>query len=209
MPCQNHPDVHDGLVQCWRCHKEFCAANCAIELQHYWFCADCKTPQVRDILAGTDMSGPDYASLDKRFGAWMLDGLIKFGISFGISQVGQFITLTFAKSTSPGINLWAAGMLLFFSMVGYLVGMVYEGLMLAQNKGQTLGKMALKIRVVTAEGNPISKRQAWWRAVLKLLFFCFGCETCVGVMIDGIFALGQEHASLHDLSAKTRVVCTD
>lgn len=209
MPCQNHPDVLDGLVTCWRCRREFCAANCAIELQHYFFCANCKTAQVRDLLAGTDMAGPDYATMDKRFGAWMIDGMIKFGISFGIGRVGNIISMGFFNTSNPTLNAWAVGLLLFFSLLGYAGGMCYEGFMLAGNKGQTLGKMAVKIRVVTAEGNPITKRQAWWRSVLKLLFFCVGCETCVGVLVDGVFALGHERASLHDLGAKTRVVNTD
>jgi len=205
MHCQNHPDVIDGLVECWRCGREFCLANCVIELQETPFCADCKTAQVRDILAGTDMRSLDFATLKRRRFAWIIDGLLKFGILIGASQLGNVI-IQFATGPVRRGQLGTEFALMTFFIAGQVAGMCYEAVMMAYNKGQTLGKMAMNIRVVTAEGNPVSTKQAWWRATLKMMFFCFGCEVGVGVLIDAIFALGQERASLHDLGAKTRVV---
>ncbi|MEI7687071.1 MAG: RDD family protein [Planctomycetota bacterium] len=178
-------------------------------MQQNYFCADCKTAQVRDVLAGTDMTGLDLAAMDKRLIAWLVDGMVKFGISFVIGIVGQIAFIGFSNPTSPKMMLQTAGLKLLFSTLGYLLGMVYEGYMLVNNNGQTLGKMAVKIRVVTAEGNPLARKQAWWRAALKMLLFFVGCECCIGIMLDGIFALGVERASLHDLGAKTRVVNAD
>jgi uncharacterized RDD family membrane protein YckC len=209
MPCLNHPNTHDGLIMCWRCRRDFCP-NCTVELQHYNFCADCKTAQVRDLLAGTDMFSLDYAGMDRRLGAWLLDGMVKFGLAFGINQVGQFITMAALNTRSAAVSGWVIGLMLLFGILGDTAGMCYEGFMLAGNNGQTLGKMAVSIRVVTAEGNPITKKQAWWRSFLKLSIFYAGCTTpCIGPLIEFVFTLGQERASLHDLGAKTRVVNTD
>jgi len=65
-----------------------------------------------------------------------------------------------------------------------------------QRRGQTLGKMALGVRVVTPQGGPISRRQAWTRAVAKILL-----GTCLG--IDYLAALVTTSAPcLHDLIAR-------
>ena len=89
-------------------------------------------------------------------------------------------------------------MIVFYgAMLGLPV--VYEGLML-QKKGQTLGKMALGLKVVTPEGGEISKGQAWGRTGLRLVL-----GTCL--FVDYLVALvTRERTCLHDLIVKTRVV---
>jgi uncharacterized RDD family membrane protein YckC len=66
--------------------------------------------------------------------------------------------------------------------------------------GQTVGKKALSIKVVTAEGAEITPGQAWGRAASRLLIgiFCWP--------IDYLVAFGEERTTLHDMMAKTRVV---
>lgn len=211
MPCPNHPGVSEGLVECWRCRRAFCA-NCAVELHNYFFCTDCKTAQVRDLLAGTDMFSMDYATMEWRFLAWVIDGFIKWGIFTAVYVFGVVLVSGVAGVTSSGrggnpyAGLAVFGFLFAFVTLGHVLGMVYEALMLAYFNGQTLGKMAVGIRVVTAEGNPISTKQAWWRSIVKLLMFFIGCDCPIGISIDGIFALGTERASIHDQVTKTRVV---
>jgi uncharacterized RDD family membrane protein YckC len=69
-----------------------------------------------------------------------------------------------------------------------------------QRRGQTVGKMALGVRVVTAEGGPISGKQAWMRTVLRLVL-----GTCMGIdYLPAFFT--HERTCLHDMIAKTRVV---
>jgi uncharacterized RDD family membrane protein YckC len=205
MPCQNHPGVNEGLLVCWRCRREFCS-NCTVELQQYYFCADCKTAQVRDILAGTDMLTPDYASLGRRFLAAFIDGFILGSINMAISFVAQSIAmgLMVSKFGSP---LLGPSLTMFGSFAGIVVGVMYEGFMLSGNRGQTLGKMALSIRVVTPDGEFISKGQAWSRGLMKIILP--NCCSCIGLAVDVAFVLGPERASLHDLVAKTRVVNAD
>jgi uncharacterized RDD family membrane protein YckC len=78
---------------------------------------------------------------------------------------------------------------------------VYEGFML-QKRGQTLGKMALGLKVVTPDGGEISRGQAWARPALRLVL-----GTCM--IIDYLAALvTRERTCLHDMIVKTRVVRT-
>jgi uncharacterized RDD family membrane protein YckC len=82
------------------------------------------------------------------------------------------------------------------------VPIVYEGLML-QRRSQTLGKMALGLKVVTPEGRSIGRGQAWGRAALKILL-----GSCMGIdYIPALFT--RERTCFHDMLARTRVVRLD
>ena len=67
-------------------------------------------------------------------------------------------------------------------------------------RGQTLGKMALKVKVVNADGSPLSSGQAWGREIIRgILGFLY--------IVDYLPAFfTQQKTTLHDLVAKTRVV---
>jgi uncharacterized RDD family membrane protein YckC len=98
----------------------------------------------------------------------------------------------------------AAGMLvmqLVATVIAASIQLLYESLMI-QNYGQTLGKMAMKIKVVNPEGNPVTAGQAWGRGGLKVLFGQLG----ILGLINYLFAFGKERTTLHDRAAKTRVV---
>ena len=77
---------------------------------------------------------------------------------------------------------------------------VYHGAMLAA-RGQTLGKMALGIRVVNADGAPLSTGQAWGRAVLQQVF-----ASCLSFLDYLPAFLTPERTCIHDMAAKTRVI---
>lgn len=205
MPCLNHPAVLDDLIVCWRCRRSFCR-NCSVELQSYFFCPDCKPLQVRDILAGTDMVTLDYAPNGKRFAAWLIDGLIKFAAGFVVNMGTQLGTMVVFGNRGPEASM--IGSILGF-ILGQLLEMLYEGVMLSKNNGQTLGKMVVRIRVVTPEGSPISAQQAWWRAGFRTLLNFAMCGCQMASFFDGAFVFGAERTTLHDLVAQTRVVNVD
>jgi uncharacterized RDD family membrane protein YckC len=76
---------------------------------------------------------------------------------------------------------------------------VYEGLML-RYRAQTVGKIAMQMRVVSVDGSPISRRQAWTRAGVRSLL-------AILVIVDYIPAFfSTERVTLHDMAAGTRVV---
>ena len=72
--------------------------------------------------------------------------------------------------------------------------------MLSMKNGQTVGKMALRLRVVRPDGSRISNGQAWGRAVMRLVLGCL-------FIVDYIpYFFTDEKTTLHDMVAGTRVV---
>ena len=67
-------------------------------------------------------------------------------------------------------------------------------------RGQTLGKMAMKVKVVAADGAELTTGQAWGREITRsILGFLY--------IVDYLPAFfTKEKTTLHDLAAKTRVV---
>lgn len=195
MPCVNHPAVEENLVKCSRCAKPFCH-DCVIELKSNFYCIDCKSEQVRDIQSGADTTALEMAGIGTRFAAVFIDGLIlaipTVAILF-IFGIGMF-----AAAGSTGIG---AGMQIIFYIAIAAPGFLYEGLML-QTRGQTLGKMACKIKVVTPEGGDISAGQAWTRGLTRVIFNQLGIFS----LINYLFAFAAERTTLHDKIAKTRVI---
>ncbi|HVQ31604.1 MAG TPA: RDD family protein, partial [Vicinamibacteria bacterium] len=162
------------------------------------YCAPCKYEHVHDLLSGIVPGALDLASRGRRFAGIWLDSLftslaayalvipLMIGVG-GLSAMGR---------NRPEDPTWLI-LLMYPILLG--VPLLYEGLML-QRRGQTVGKMALGVRVVTAEGGPISGKQAWMRTVLRLVL-----GTCMGIdYLPAFFT--HERTCLHDMIAKTRVV---
>ena len=190
LACRNHPDVIEGLRHCSRCGHPYCH-NCLVTMNDRLYCATCKVEQLRDVQSGVDRTRLNYAGAGKRFGALIIDRLIIVGPPYAL-----FLILTFS-ATGNEPNLWA--FLLFIPM---FFGMpIYEALMLQYKSGQTLGKMAMKVRVVRIDGSPLTAGQCWGRAFLR-----FALESCISFInyIPALFT--DEKTALHDMGANTRVV---
>lgn len=205
MPCKNHPSVEEPLVYCVRCGGAFCP-NCIVEIGGSPYCAACKSEVLGDLRSGLPARGLDAATIGRRFGALLLDGLIVnlplsaivFGIFFAL---GTFTPNDPANPVNPLLFFTMEGVLILGTMV---VWIVYEGLMLAQG-GQTVGKKALRIRVVSAEGGPLSRGQAFGRAAMRKVF---ELVPCLG-LVDYLTAFGEQRTCLHDMVARTRVISWD
>jgi uncharacterized RDD family membrane protein YckC len=190
LACRNHPDVIEGLRYCSRCGGQFCS-DCVVTINDRLYCAPCKNEQLMDVRSGVDRTGLNFAGILKRFGAIFIDGLIinlplyfiMFGMMFSTMNHGQ---------PNPLINL--------ISIPFMFVNLIYEALMLQFKNGQTLGKMALGVRVVRPDGSPITPGQAWGRSAMRLVLGCLW-------IVDYIPAFfTDEKTSLHDMAASTRVV---
>jgi uncharacterized RDD family membrane protein YckC len=198
VSCTNHPEIKQGILRCTRCGRPFCP-SCVIRLRGFVYCASCKGEQVRDIQSGSVTGELELATVGRRFGAQFIDGLL-FGCIAGVGvAVAMPMLLRASQGATPGAappNAFMA--LMMVAVIGSII--VYEGLML-QTRGQTLGKMALGIKVVTAEGKDIGGGQAWGRAVVRQVFFSYLS------LIDCLPALfTKQRTCLHDMIAKTRVV---
>lgn len=126
-----------------------------------------------------------------RFVAVMIDGvvlLVAQGILFGSGWILS------GGSLGPGMAI--KGVVNFFgTLIGAAYGIVFHWLW-----GQTLGKMALQIKVVSMDGGPLSFGQAVGRYFAT---FLSAIILCIGFIMAGI---RSDKRALHDLLAGTRVV---
>jgi uncharacterized RDD family membrane protein YckC len=212
MQCLNHAEVDQGIVRCLRCQQPFCA-DCVVMLRGYWYCGPCKGEIVRDIQSGTTATY-ELASIGRRFVATLIDGLVQ-GAAMMVVMI-PFLALMggmAAVAGQGGRNDDAAAAMMGLSVVGFYVvvlflsiglPLVYEGWMV-QKRAQTLGKMAMGLMIVTVDGGPPSKGQAWGRAAMKVALaqVC----SCFGLLADDLPAFfTTEKTALHDMAAQTRVV---
>jgi uncharacterized RDD family membrane protein YckC len=198
MDCPNHEGVALGLRPCSRCQRSLCP-DCLVALRGRDHCAACRVELLRDIASGTVPGELDLATTGARFSALFVDGLLG-SVWGGSLAVGQGLLLG-ALPPSP-LNAIFPLLLLGLSVAGMLL---YEALLLARS-GQTLGKMAIGIRVVNTEGLPITSGQAWGRTLLKQVVFPpFLC--CYYAFINYLPAfMTRDRTCLHHLAARTRVV---
>ena len=87
------------------------------------------------------------------------------------------------------------------NLFGTLIGAAY-GIVFHWRWGQTLGKMALQIKVVSMDGGPLSFGQAIGRYFAT---FLSALILCIGFIMAGI---RSDKRALHDLLAGTRVDTT-
>ncbi len=193
MACVNHPAVNVGLVRCRRCGQAFCR-SCVVALRGQYYCARCKQEQLRDIQSGTEAGVLELASVARRFGALWVDSFVLVLIFIPVS-IALGVAAAAAGKAEPGLGFNLAIMALVAA-----VWFVYEGLMLS-SRGQTLGKMAVGIKVVTPEGRDISGGQAWGRALVRQVFFEYFAFLNY---LPALFT--KQKTAIHDMAAKTRVV---
>ncbi len=193
MPsCMNHAEVMEGLNKCTRCGKTFCG-DCLVELKGGFFCAVCKSEQVKDIQSGVDATQLPLAGIGARFAAQFIDGIVMRVVTIPLNFIFT------SGAVAPGSPDEVMGTMVMIMLVQIGLWFLYEGLML-QWRGQTLGKMALKIKVVTPEGGDIAGSQAWIRPLVRSVMV-------VTLIIDYIPAFfSKQKTCIHDMAAKTRVV---
>jgi len=190
MLCRNHVDVAEGVRRCAQCGSPFCP-DCLVEISGRPYCGTCKTEQLLDVRSGVDRSQLQHATILRRFGAVFLDSLLIVIPMYMIIGV-LFVTTKDGQQPNELINL--------ISLPFALISIVYEGMMLKYKDGQTLGKMAMKVRVVRPDGSPITSGQGWGRVVMRTILGCLW-------IVDYIPAFfTPERTTLHDMVAGTRVI---
>lgn len=194
MLCRNHVDVSEGVRRCSRCGATFCR-DCLVDIHGLPYCAVCKSEQLLDVRSGVDMTVLNYGGIGKRFAAVFIDGLI---VTMPIYLVFLGAMMVPASSGGePNMFIVApAYILLVFAQP------VYEALMFSKRNGQTLGKSAMKLRVVRPDGSPLTPGQCWGRAFGKMLLGCIS----IFDYLPAFFT--KEKTTLHDMVATTRVVET-
>lgn len=192
MICRNHVEATEGIRRCARCAVPYCP-DCLVEIAGRPYCATCKQEQLLDVRSGVDRSQLALASVWQRLGAVILDSLLIAIPVYGLMFAAIWLPASQGKDPSPWFN--------FVSIPITILAFAYEGLMLQMKDGQTLGKMALKIRVVRPDGSSISTGQAWGRVAMRTILGC-ACITYIPAFFT------PERLTLHDMVAGTRVVET-
>ena len=191
--CLNHFDAIEGLQHCARCGRVFCS-DCLVSLHGAPYCGACKTEEALDIQSGVNPLQARYAHLGRRFLAVFVDYIIVAipmqALSGIIQAAGIFFKSTYIQLAAIGIAM----------VVSFAITIAYEALMLLKRNGQTLGKLALQIRVVRVDGSPLSKREAWLRPVVRM----FTAILCGADYFPAFFT--AERTAIHDMAAGTRVI---
>jgi uncharacterized RDD family membrane protein YckC len=147
-----------------------------------------------------------------RVGATVIDGII-IGVGALVVTLifGSLFSIGFADGDTSDAGIVAAivGLLFMFLAIA-IVALLYAPLMMAQTNGKTLGRMAVGIRVVRADGQPMTFGWAMLRevAVKALLFGIAGSFTFgLANLLDVLWPLwDDENRALHDFVVDTRTV---
>jgi uncharacterized RDD family membrane protein YckC len=146
-------------------------------------------------VSGTELR---LATRLQRFAAMMLDGLIQAVIWMPLFFIMGFANMQSQNAMGSG-NAGSMGLQIIFQLIQFAIMIGYEGLFL-QFKGATPGKMALGLRVVGPDGEPLTPGQAWLRPFIRCLIgACLGIDYWVSLF-------RKDKCCIHDLAAKTRVI---
>jgi uncharacterized RDD family membrane protein YckC len=166
---------------------------------------DIVVQQMREGVLNGQVGQLNYAGFWIRAGAKILDNLIViFAILLILGIVGGVLYAAglladLNDSEEPPVGFWVL-MILYYVLV-FALPIVYSAVLVAKN-GATWGKSILGLKVVDAEGNPISKGKSWGRAFADLInqFTCL-----IGYIIAGF---DDQKRALHDHICNTRVIKT-
>lgn len=192
----------EGEVVCAECGKLFPVGE-TVKFGKASVCAACKPVFLQKLSEGAKISTGElvYARILTRFAAVFLDALILGVFNFSFNMLIR--TLFFQGFVQPMANgrlspAFITLELVFF-VINITVGVCYEGILVGKY-GATLGKMACKIKVVTADGGKVGYPRAFGRYFAKML----SSFTCLIGYIIALF--DDQKRALHDHICNTRVV---
>ena len=161
-----------------------------------YVCADCKPAFLQRVREGGGAAqNLRYASFGLRFVALLLDGVIGL-------VVGLLINMIFRVSLVPDPAHPFAAFLSLATLINFIFGISYYVFFLT-SYGATLGKMAVGVKIVTADGGPIS----FGRALAR--YFCTTFLEAFTLWIGYLIALfDDQNRTLHDRICGTRAIVT-
>jgi uncharacterized RDD family membrane protein YckC len=182
-----------GNVACVECGKVFPTSE-MIEYEGSWVCGTCKPIFFQKVKEGVVTPGRlAYAGFWIRFLAKVIDNIILQII---------FIPLRFFAPANPEDP--AMLMRYIFLTMGVSIGFTAAYQIFFVGKwGATIGKMALRLKVVRADGSKLTYGRACGRYFAELL-------SSLTLLIGYIMAaFDEEKRSLHDRICDTRVIRTN
>ena len=150
-------------------------------------------------------------------GAWLIDVVIYFVITMVAVFIGIAIAgVGFSDLTNldAGFFLGAIAIVIVLTLLAFLVIFIVQMVLLA-TRGQTIGKIIMKIRIVDAQ---TGAHPGWARLILLrtlvngLISGVLNAVPVVGpglggvyFLVDSLFIFRADHRTIHDLIAGTRV----
>lgn len=169
------PDQESGI--CTECGRALPTSE-MINFGERWVCADCKPLFFQKLKEGASVSNSFvYAGFWIRVAAKLIDGLILFALQMILAMVFRQMA----------------------TLLGYPIAIAYTTYFLGRF-GQTPGKMACGLRVIRADGQPVSYLRAFGRYFAEILS---GIIFCIGYVM---VAFDEEKRALHDRICDTRVI---
>jgi serine/threonine protein kinase len=158
------------------------------------------TPIPKSVSAPVPAINVVYASWGRRAVAYLIDGFLLYILGICI-QVPFMVLIGGVSSASSSSSASAASMMLscLSSLVSLGINAAYY-IGLIASSGQTLGKKAMQIRVITKSGNPVSFGQAIARYIGYLV-------STLMLFIGFLWPLWDDQKqAIHDKMAGTIVV---
>lgn len=152
-------------------------------------------------VADVASEGMVLAGRGTRLLAAIVDALIAGGVAWAALSIPALRSLA-SDGGEPGLGSWRLGAML----VGLAAFLLVQGWPLLA-RGQTLGKMLFKIRIVRSDG---SKPDAW-----RLLGLRYGIGIVTNVnpvvamvygLVDSLLIFRESRKCLHDTIADTQVI---
>jgi uncharacterized RDD family membrane protein YckC len=161
-------------------------------------CANCKPVYAQKLREGVlSPSRYIYGGFWIRFGAVLIDGIVLWILSLiPTALIMGAVGMANINAQNVSSLLWAEGVLILLNLA---VSFSYETFFLSKF-GATPGKMACSLKVINADGSPLTFGKAAARYGAKIVSsFTFG----IGYIMAGF---DEEKRALHDRIVDTRVV---
>jgi uncharacterized RDD family membrane protein YckC len=145
---------------------------------------------------------PDYASWGSRVGAFIIDNLILF-IPWAIA-IGFFIAAGVREDDGKNADsLWVLGGLV--STAAFIIPFIYFSILNGNERGQTIGKRAVGIRVRKHDGvTPLGTGRALGRYAIQAAISVFLGPL---ILVDYLWPLwDKDNQALHDKVVDSVVV---
>ncbi|MEA1933554.1 MAG: RDD family protein [Thermodesulfobacteriota bacterium] len=190
------PTDASGGTPCSECGRIF-SRDEMIRFGESWVCAACKPVFVQKLKEGVNVAGDwVYGGFWVRFGAKIIDGII-IGVIQGILNFG--VGMVAGISSTPTNPEGMTAFFVVFYIVNIGVAVAYTTWFLGKYAA-TPGKMALGLKVITADGGKVSYLKAFGRYFAEIVS---GIILCIGYIMA---AFDDEKRTLHDRICNTRVV---
>lgn len=193
----------EATQTCAECGKSFPVGE-MLQYEGAWVCAACKPVFFQRIKEGVTPRGKfKLASIGSRFAAVFIDGILLALVGLVLLWPMYVALFSMFSHITPGqqpkMPTFSLGFRVYQYTVSYGLPAAYEIFFLG-TYGATLGKMLMKIKVVTPDGGRISYARATGRHFAKILS---GIICYIGYLMA---FWDDEKRALHDRMCGTRVI---